>query len=84
VKPAVPKRFRLVLVTWIDAYHSGGWKSEPDTVGERMNQHTAGFIVRESRSFIHVAQTIDTQDHPRFSDTMCIPRSTVRRIRRLT
>ena len=63
---------RLVEVTWKDAYHDRGWHDKPDVAGERMVQVTAGYITRRTSQWIHIAQTIDTQDKPRFADVMVI------------
>lgn len=56
-------KYPLVEVRWEDAATSHGWES-PEEVRQDADEEialTVGFLVRESKSFIWVASTVDSE-----------------------
>lgn len=73
----------LVLVDWEDACSSGRWMDrERAAKTEALQCQSAGFLVRNDRKIVSVASG-RCGDNDTVSDVTTIPRSNVKRIRRL-
>lgn len=66
-----PRR-RILLVTWGDAYHSDEAHPDPE-----FSQHTIGWVVRDNRRFLSLAQTWNELGP---AEVMHIPRAYVRKV----
>ena len=75
------KKFQLVQVTWIDSYSSVGWKGSQKAEASPLTCYTVGHLITSNRSGVVVAANSDEQGHT--GDWMTIPRSCVKRVRRL-
>ncbi len=75
-----------VAVHWIDsAIHSQGWKEKQEfiDVSRTVSVVTFGFIVRQDRHSVTVAQSVITSEDEDCEGGMTIPRGCIRKIRKL-
>jgi hypothetical protein len=74
----------VVEVEWEDATATGGWQDLRDIKGEPamlQKVRTVGYLCRSDAQSVVLAQNVSDSD--KGADTMAIPKSCVKRIRRL-
>jgi hypothetical protein len=74
---------KTVEVEWMDAAVTGGWKSLDDQLKEStpVSCRSAGYLLHRDKHRVVIAQNQDQEG--KWSDTMTIPASTVKRVRHL-
>ena len=75
-------KYPLIEVTWHDSSSTTGWQTKPET--ELLECFTAGYLVHRNKRSIVVALNSSSKNSANsFGDTMTIPASCVKRLRRL-
>ena len=74
---------QLVEVFWVDSAGSDSvWDDKPDQLTPAFI-HSAGLLVREDEGAVVIATSADDNDPPKYDGLLAIPRSAIRRRRRL-
>lgn len=73
------KQWPLVEVHWVDSAFTAGWRRAP---AQLSNCRTTGYLVHKNKRFINIAMNSDAPDET-YGEVMAIPRSCVKKIRRL-
>lgn len=74
--------YPLVEVSWADSSSQTGWQRAPET--DVLDCWTAGYLIHRDRNSIVVALNCSSEHSSNaFGDTMTIPASVVRKVRRL-
>lgn len=84
------KKLEVVAVTWIDSYHSGGWRGsdelppiDHEVISECLS---VGFLVERGKKFIRLALSNDYPSQPgvgRYGHFISIPRVAVKKIKKV-
>lgn len=72
--------YRMVVVSWRDAYSRSAWTPAPATLGP-MPCLTVGFLVEDEKEYITVAQSWSTDDG--IGDRTSIPRGCITSVKTL-
>lgn len=77
------KSYPLVEVTWVDSCTSGRWKpiEEYTRDSKLVECRSVGYLLQKTNRIVQIIQSLD--EYGKGSDEVIIPRSTVKRIRRL-
>lgn len=76
------KRYPVVEVEWIDSATCGGWMEPADYVDKApVACRTAGYLFASKRGHLIIVQSVDDANG-KVTDSMTIPRSCVRSIKR--
>ena len=76
------KKLRLVEVDWVDSCRHGGWQEVEEYLEEHVLKcRSAGYLLRSNRKEVMLIQSLDPNN--KATDSMCIPRSSVKKIRYL-
>lgn len=74
---------QLVEVFWVDSAGSDSvWDDSPEKLTPAFI-HSAGLLVREDESAVVIATSADDNEPPKYDGLLAIPRSAIRRRRRL-
>jgi len=80
------QRLPIVLIEWIDAENSSGWETIEDAIGHNCPTiHSAGFLLKESKSHTTLAVTVGEPDAcgvMRIPRGMIVKKTTLRRAKK--
>ncbi len=78
-----PEKRKIICVDWDDAAHTDGWRhAERIAEDTPLRCRTIGFVMSETKDKIVLAQNLSLEQ-PTGSEAMTIPKSLIRRRRRL-
>lgn len=82
-KAQTVKKGTLLYIEWYDAESNDDWRDISDIVAELPLIQTIGFLIKESKDCVAIAQNIDKKND-NASMSMIIPKAWVKRIRKLS
>ncbi len=78
------QRPRMMFIEWHDAAGSPGWRAERDIQTVPAKCQSVGFLIRKTKKAITLACSRNlSNDGTPYDDSIVIPRSAIRRKRRL-